>query len=219
MDSRICEEEGVYYMAGTIICYGDSNTYGYDARPYLGARYPEDRRWPEILDTRTEWHVENYGLNGRCIPRYSGEIRVVCNCLRQWSALESPVWLWIMLGTNDVLRTPGTTAETAAERMKRFLKELMACEEISGGAVRLRLISPVYLQPGVWVESDGMCRESERLDEMYRKLAADLGIAFTCAGEWGIPLLFDGVHFSEEGHLKFAECVIRELEMQADKND
>ncbi|MCC8029575.1 MAG: GDSL-type esterase/lipase family protein [Lachnospiraceae bacterium] len=197
-------------MAGTIICYGDSNTYGYDARPFLGARFPEETRWPEILHARTDWNVKNCGQNGRCIPRYSGEIQAVCGSLRQWSRLEAPVWLWIMLGTNDVLRTPGTTAGMAAERMEHFLRKLTECEEIAGGTVRLRLISPVHLKPGVWVESDDMCRESVRLDDLYRKIAADLEIAFTCAGKWDIPVLFDGVHFSEEGHRKFAECVMRE---------
>ena len=202
-------------MSGTIICYGDSNTYGYDARPYLGSRFPESVRWPEILNARTDWNVKNYGLNGRCIPSYSREIQVVCNCLKRWSAKPAPVWLWIMLGTNDLLHNSGFTAEMTTERMERFLRKLMDCEEIAGGAVRLRLISPVHLQPGVWVESDEMCTESVCLDDLYRNLADELGIAFTCAGSWEIPLLFDGVHFSEEGSVKFAECIMRECQLQS----
>ncbi len=30
-----------------IICFGDSNTYGYDPRSYLGGRYDADNRWPD----------------------------------------------------------------------------------------------------------------------------------------------------------------------------
>ena len=30
-----------------VICYGDSNTYGYDPRLPLGGRY--DHPWPELL--------------------------------------------------------------------------------------------------------------------------------------------------------------------------
>ena len=32
-------------MAGTIICYGDSNTYGYDPCTLMGDQYPEQNRW------------------------------------------------------------------------------------------------------------------------------------------------------------------------------
>ena len=28
-----------------VICFGDSNTYGYDPRSYLGGRYDPDSRW------------------------------------------------------------------------------------------------------------------------------------------------------------------------------
>ena len=31
----------------TVVCYGDSNTWGYDPRGFLGDRY--DRPWPEYL--------------------------------------------------------------------------------------------------------------------------------------------------------------------------
>ena len=32
-----------------IICFGDSNTYGYDPRGYFGGRYDADCRWVDIL--------------------------------------------------------------------------------------------------------------------------------------------------------------------------
>ena len=36
-----------------VICYGDSNTYGYDPRGWLGGRYDAADRWPDILARRT----------------------------------------------------------------------------------------------------------------------------------------------------------------------
>ena len=44
-----------------IICFGDSNTYGYDPRSYLGDRYDPDSRWVDILATKTVWTVRNLG--------------------------------------------------------------------------------------------------------------------------------------------------------------
>ena len=41
-------------MSGTIICYGDSNTYGYDPCVMAGDRYPEEDRWTGILERETD---------------------------------------------------------------------------------------------------------------------------------------------------------------------
>ena len=48
-------------MPGTLICYGDSNTYGYDPHDTNEGRYPKEVRWTGILDTETDWKVENHG--------------------------------------------------------------------------------------------------------------------------------------------------------------
>ena len=37
-----------------IICFGDSNTYGYDPRGYFGGRYDGDSRWVDILLRRPD---------------------------------------------------------------------------------------------------------------------------------------------------------------------
>ena len=46
-------------MSGTIICYGDSNTYGYDPCVMAGDRYPKEDRWTGILES--EIRLENRG--------------------------------------------------------------------------------------------------------------------------------------------------------------
>ena len=48
-------------MAGTIICYGDSNTFGYDSRMGTEGRFPKEIRWTGILDGRTEYKVKIMG--------------------------------------------------------------------------------------------------------------------------------------------------------------
>lgn len=50
------------------ICFGDSNTYGYDPRGYFGGRYDADSRWVDILAAETDWTGYNMGQNGREIP-------------------------------------------------------------------------------------------------------------------------------------------------------
>lgn len=63
-------------MSRKIVCFGDSNTYGYDPRSYLGGRYPESVRWTGLLKA-TGWEVWNEGEKGRSIPRSGEEIQIV----------------------------------------------------------------------------------------------------------------------------------------------
>jgi lysophospholipase L1-like esterase len=47
--------------------------------------------------------------------------------------------------------------------------------------------------------------ESKALSRQYEALAERLSVRFADAGEWEIPLAFDGVHFTEAGHTRCAE--------------
>ena len=42
-------------------------------------------------------------------------------------------------------------------------------------------------------------------------LAERLGVRFADAGKWDIPLAYDGVHFTEQGHKAFAAGLLEEL--------
>lgn len=57
----------------TLICFGDSNTWGYDARSYLGGRYDEGTRWPCLLSSALGAEVRELGENGRCVPHTAAE--------------------------------------------------------------------------------------------------------------------------------------------------
>jgi lysophospholipase L1-like esterase len=49
----------------TILCYGDSNTWGYD--PATGERHARDERWPGVLrrELGDGYLIIEEGLNGR----------------------------------------------------------------------------------------------------------------------------------------------------------
>ncbi|MCC8126213.1 MAG: GDSL-type esterase/lipase family protein [Clostridiales bacterium] len=192
-------------MKGTILCYGDSNTAGFDPRSYTGDRYPEEVRWTGILAKESGWIVRNYGMNGRSIPNGSPVIGRVMNMLDRGAKETGPVWFWVMLGTNDLLQHGWFTAENVASRMEKFLRALKEHPAVCFGRIRLCLIAPPAMRPGAWAEEERLLTESRRLGAQYREVAERLEITFMDAGEWDIPMTFDGVHFSEEGHRKFAE--------------
>ena len=77
--------------------------------------------------------------------------------------------------------------------------------------MRLRLIAPPAMQEGQWVDRPELLTESRNLGKEYKRIAKRLGIAFTDASRWEIPTIYDGVHFTEEGHRIFAENIRKEL--------
>ena len=171
-----------------VICFGDSNTWGYDPRSFLGDRY--DHPWPEYLGELTGWELVNAGSCGRRVPRRAVELPANVDLVL------------VMLGTNDLLN--GDEPETVAQRMEAFLKTL--------GPVHLALVAPPTLCRGEWVGSEELVRRSKELANAYRKIAGLPGVRFVDTKDWNIPLCYDGVHFTEQGHRIFAEKLAWELQ-------
>lgn len=171
-----------------LVCYGDSNTYGYDPRSYFGERYDPPYRWVDILAARTGWDVRNHGMNGQEIPRNEPLFP------------QETEYLILMLGTNDLLQ--GASAEQAADRMEAFLQRLSIPRS------RILLIAPPPMKPGEWVFDPALIRNSRQYAAQLQSVAQHLVISFANAGEWDIPMAYDGVHFTEEGHVAFARGLL-----------
>ena len=179
-----------------ILCFGDSNTYGYDSRGYFGDRYDAENRWVDLLAKQTGHECINAGANGREIPRNPYALRL----LREHTPVD--IFL-VMLGTNDLLQ--GASAKEAAVRMEAFLNQLLPhCKNIL-------LVTPPPMKRGAWVPTDKLVAESVHLAEEYKLLAKNLNIHFVDTRDWDIELTFDGVHFTENGHHTFANCLIEYL--------
>lgn len=172
-----------------ILCFGDSNTYGYDPRGYLGDRYGADDRWVDLLAKQTGHEVINAGANGRQIPRNPYALRLLSE--------HAPVDIFlVMLGTNDLLQ--GASAKGAAALMETFLTQMLPhCRQIL-------LVAPPFMKRGAWVPTDELVGESIQLAEEYLLLAEKLNLPFVDTRHWRIDLAFDGVHFTEAGHHAFA---------------
>ena len=184
-----------------LLCYGDSNTYGFDPRSFFGGRYPAEVRWTDLLARETGWVVQNAGENGREIPRRPWEID---DLLRR---AEGADLITILLGGNDLLQGPPFTAEDAAARMETCLTPLLPHRSPAS----ILLVGPPPMALGAWT-NQAVCLQSRRLAPCYRALAERLGLSFADGGQWGIELLFDGVHFSPAGHRAYATGIRQALE-------
>jgi len=176
-----------------VICYGDSNTWGYDPRGYFGGRY--ENPWPRQLAEITGWTVVNQGENGREIPGVPVTFP------------EDTDLLIVMLGTNDLLQFH--SPETVCRKLERFLTSVNLSRQ------RLRLLSPPPMILGEWVPDRRLIGNAAVAANGCQDLSRQLGVPFADPGQWNIPLAYDGVHFTEAGHRVFAAGLWEYLKKEA----
>lgn len=180
-----------------ILCFGDSNTYGYDPRDFFGGRYDAKDRWVDLLSGQTGHTVINAGVNGQRVPHFP--------CTLGFWKEQAPVDLFlVMLGTNDLLQ--GASAEETASRMEAFLSQI--CPHFP----QILLVCPPPMKRGAWVDNDQLVCESLRLGDAYQGLAHRLHIPCVDTRHWNIDLTFDGVHFTEAGNHTFAQNLAGQLQ-------
>ena len=192
-----------------LILFGDSNTYGYDPRGFMGGRYPEKARWATIvrLALADSYEVIEEGMNGRQLPDV--EYGYFTNMFAELTADDTMV---MMLGTNDILLTYNPDPEQAAAKMERILAYVKG-----SFAGRFIMIAPPYIEetePGLQIYRDAGIQMNKR----FMELAGKYDIEAFDAAAWNIPMGYDGVHFSIEGHHRFAEMllsIMRITEMEA----
>jgi lysophospholipase L1-like esterase len=203
-----------------ILCYGDSNTYGCDARrmPIDGTmdRYDENTRWPCLLQKilGDGWYVCEAGMNGRTTvfedPVDAGRCGIATLDVVFKSA--APVDLVIvMLGTNDIKDQFSASAQVIAWGMERLLVRLRELiSESLNPQSKILLIAPANVRASAdgtlyYDMTERSVKKGEALPALYAALAEKYGCLFADAGQWVEPDPSDGVHLGVEGHRIFAE--------------
>ena len=193
-------------MMHRVLFYGDSNTYGFDPQGAFGGRFPESVRWTSVLERRLigEWEIIADGMNGREIP----------HTFEAWEHLDSmitqcsPLTLFVvMLGTNDYLNMFVPNVDLVADKIKTLLEHVLAFQEIRENQTRCLLISPPMIRTAgddYYAKYDTTAGQFARA---FRQVASKLHVSFADAAAWQLPMAYDGVHFSEEAHLIFADRV------------
>jgi lysophospholipase L1-like esterase len=194
-----------------ILCFGDSNTWGYE--PLVARRYPADVRWTGILQNSLGdgFRVIEEGLNGRTNvtnemerPIRSG-LDVLPILLESHRPLDLVV---IMLGTNDLKHDFDLSAEQIADGARRVCRSVIDCEYLMDNPPQILLISPTHVELITEEEQDifiGAIDKSRELAEHYQAVAEDLGIHFLDASKIVVKTDLDGVHWDVDQHVKFGK--------------
>ena len=199
-----------------IICYGDSNTYGFDPRDF--GRYGAEHRWPDVMKkllseslSDIDFEVINSGLNGRAInlrgikdwkpgkgmdDLFAGEI-----------ARRAPVdLLIIMMGSNNCAgpQTPEMIARGLEREAETALfsdiwsdepcepRIVIAIPPVTGGDPDDSSL-PLYLRQEI--------AKTWELIPLYEEIVKRRGFAVVDVNPACRTCSYDPTHITEESHI------------------
>ena len=179
-----------------ILCFGDSNTWGYDGES--GERLPFKVRWTGRLQKAYEGKDVRIIEEGLC-----GRTTVFEDPFRQGrrgtallpTLLEThhPVDLVVlMLGTNDCKTIFGASAEVIGRGIQCLLDQIQifAPQDFSSQSVKV----------------------SEELETVYERIAAERQIGYLRASDYVQCSEADQEHLNAQGHQIFAQAVYEKTE-------
>ncbi|MCB1064684.1 MAG: SGNH/GDSL hydrolase family protein [Verrucomicrobiae bacterium] len=209
-------------MKKSIVCFGDSNTWGYIPGSNC-ERYAPDARWPGVTATALGddgYRVIEEAQNGRmtawddpCEPFINK-----CGATHLPVVLESqkPIDLVIlMLGTNDLKNHMNHNADAIAEGMGALVEIVLASD--AGpvkAAPKVLVVSPVPVAEGKCPFGrlfDHAGPVSRDLADAYREIAENLGVAFLDAGAHATCPDTDCIHIDDSGHAALGAAMAKKV--------
>ena len=191
----------------TVLCYGDSLTWGYSAEG--PSRHALVDRWPSVLQAELGdgVHVVAEGLNGRTTAfddNVAGADRNGARLLPTILSSHAPLDLVIfMLGSNDMKPWVHCNALAAKQGMQRLIDIVRGNDYPLGcPAPQILVVSPPPVSATENAEFSEMFAGgdtvSKRLAPFYAALADENGCAFFDGGTVAATTPLDGVHLDAE---------------------
>ncbi len=206
-------------MKKHIVCFGDSNTHGYNA--YNDGRFDETERWTCLLQKELgeDYLILEEGLSGRtaCFddPLFEGlsGLSVIYPILMSHEPVDL---LIIMLGTNDTKERFGASAPCIALGLKRLVEKAISIKDCwRNGRPDILIITPQNI--GKQYEAShvagtmgrGCAEKSEGLGPEFREIARLTGCRYLDANAvlTSPPNDVDYMHLTKDGHRELAEVL------------
>ena len=211
----------------TVLCYGDSNTYGYV--PETGMRYPKSVRYPGRLQLLLgdEYAVIEEGCNGRTtihddpIDGWKNGLDYLKPCLNSHKPVDIVI---LMLGSNDLKETFHLTAREIADGAGTLVDVIRSfTAEKQGFVPTIILVSPPEIGTGIrrspffGAFGENAVAESGKFPECYQRVADRKGCVFFNAAKYVSPSEFDSLHLTPEGHRVLAEELCKVIRCEEKK--
>lgn len=213
----------------TILCFGDSNTYGQIPGGTPLERFGPTERWPGVLRSAlgSNWHVVEEGLSGRTTvydDPVEGDIkngrRYLKPCLMSHAPLDLVI---IMLGTNDLKARFNQPASEVAMGIGCLIHDIKELALAPGGiAPEIMVVAPPPMLDDIheWFAIfAGAQKKSHELALQFELIADSLEVHFFDAGSVISSDPADGFHLSKEAHRELGLALAKEVEAIGWKND
>ncbi len=206
----------------TILCYGDSNTFGYV--PETGMRYPKEVRWPGKLQLLLgeEYAVIEEGCCGRTtvmddpVEGWKNGLDYLKPCLNSHKPVDIVI---LALGSNDLKEIFHASAEEIAKGAETLVDVIQSFTPVKQGFVpKIILVSPPEIGEGIRSSSfygrflENAVTRSREFPKYYREAAERKGCIFFDAAQYVKPSETDSLHLSADSHeilaKQFAQTVL-----------
>jgi len=199
----------------SILCFGDSNTWGYNAR--MKERYSRNERWTGVLrqELGDGYEIIEEGLNGRTtvwedpIEGHKSGKEYLIPCLESHQPIDL---VTIMLGTNDLKKrfslflSAFDIANSAGVLVDIALR---SGSGPGGGAPKVLLMAPPKV--GKLTEFAEMFEDAEvksrKFSQHYRRIVNDHGCEFLDTSQIVTSSDIDGIHLELSEHQKLGKAV------------
>lgn len=197
----------------SILCYGDSNTWG--CIPGILTRYPAEVRWTGILQRKlgTGYHIIEDGINGRTtvwddpVNQCRNGLAALGYSLYRAKPLDLVV---LMLGTNDLNYTDAEGYYLGIKLLcQRILKANISypgTSKVFPEQTRLLLVSPINA-----TENTPSYTESCQFAAYTEKAADELGIPWLDAAQYARPSPLDGCHMEAKDHAALGHAIYNKI--------
>lgn len=202
-----------------ILCYGDSNTYGFN--PENHGRYEYRERWTGILQNLLgeEYRIIEEGLNSRTTV-LDDPYDIMKNgktyltpCIKSHYPLDLVI---LMLGSNDMkerYHVPACDIAKGAGILAKMVIDITAEKSTAKIPAKILLVSPIHIGETI---TESECGEefgymrayevSRKLALKYKEIAENLGIEFMDAALVTKASEIDALHLSLNGHKALGEA-------------
>jgi lysophospholipase L1-like esterase len=198
----------------TILCFGDSNTWGYN--PVDGSRFGFATRWPGVLEQALgsiNCRIIEEGLNGRTTVHNEAErpMRSGRDILPVLLEAHRPLdWVVIMLGTNDLKTHFNSSAEEIAQNLGALCDVVLQNEYLAEHRPQILLCAPTSANeisqelPEWFVGASESARDLPRLIE---REAHNRGVLFLNVAGLLDHDFKDSLHWMSAQHLTVGRAI------------
>lgn len=218
-------------MQRTILCYGDSNTWGYvptqtHNKNTSKERYPRTERWTGILQDMLgrDYYVVEEGLNGRTtnldyqVPPDRNGKTYLPPCLYSHAPIDLVV---LALGGNDMKvyfnRSPEDIRDGLVElidiiQTSQYGQRMQSSPEILILPLSVPLpVAEQYVDEDGVVVFEGAVEKSKLLIDLYAKAAKEKRCYFLDTSKTIFPSNIDGLHIDNVAHKKLAQLICEKV--------